>query len=645
MAGLASILAGIEKLNHYNYDSWRTCMESYLQGEDFLEASKALYAIKIIVEKEFLEHIKKAQTPSEAWNILSRLFSKTNEARLQMLENELASISQGSMTISQYFTKVKSLCDEISLLDKESAISETRVRRIIIRGLRPEYNGFMTLLEAENMLTKQETINKKMTSVSIKETEEALLTRKKGPSRRPKQQRTAKFYQQKESYQQRGASQQYKNNRRNVICYNYSKKGHYARECWYNKRMSVEGNTTISSSQQGDKGSEEEWEAEASYCIIEPGEHGCSVEDYSTVSAPNPGIVYYSRDWIVDSGCSNPMTGDKQKFQSMSEYKGKLPITHIGQALCIPRFNKEEAQLQNVYHVIHTPEAPRTLESIYIMSAESAYVEKTRRNETTDLWHARLGHVGNNKLKVMMAKSMLKGLPQLEVRTDTVSMQPLELIHSDVFEQVKQESNTGMQYMITFVDDFSRYVWVYFLKEKSEAFSMFIEFKEKVEKELTCPNTLQQNEVAERKNRHLTEVCRSMLHKGMKTAAHVINRLSQASLGFLSPYEKLWNHRPTVSYFRVFGCVCYVFGWRCCDLNTNRCYTSRNVIFDEATSWWSSEKIILPNSEIIEENLQEKINEQEDLEPEPSSPDAQKSPGPWSTGVHEQKTTENIRPS
>nr|DAD23125.1 TPA_asm: hypothetical protein HUJ06_024588 [Nelumbo nucifera] len=104
MAGLASILAGMEKLNHYNYDSWHTCMESYLQGEDLLEvtiggetnnsidenakkkwkikASKALYAIKITVENEFLEHIKKAQTPSEACDILSKFFSKTNEARL-----------------------------------------------------------------------------------------------------------------------------------------------------------------------------------------------------------------------------------------------------------------------------------------------------------------------------------------------------------------------------------------------------------------------------------------------------------------------------------------------------------------------------------------------------------------------------------
>ncbi len=49
---------------------------------------------------------------------------------------------------------------------------------------------------------------------------------------------------------------------------------------------------------------------------------------------------------------------------------------------------------------------------------------------------------------------------------------------------VKQSSISGFQYMITFINDFLRYIWVDFLKEKSDAFSKFKKFKEKVEKEL-----------------------------------------------------------------------------------------------------------------------------------------------------------------
>ncbi|KAL3520667.1 hypothetical protein ACH5RR_018816 [Cinchona calisaya] len=54
------------------------------------------------------------------------------------------------------------------------------------------------------------------------------------------------------------------------------------------------------------------------------------------------------------------------------------------------------------------------------MSAQETYVDKTRKNETVDLWHARLDHVSYYKLKIMMKKSMLKDLPQLEFREDTV---------------------------------------------------------------------------------------------------------------------------------------------------------------------------------------------------------------------------------
>ena len=47
--------------------------------------------------------------------------------------------------------------------------------------------------------------------------------------------------------------------------------------------------------------------------------------------------------------------------------------------------------------------------------------------------------------------------------------------------------------------------------------------------------------------------------KAMKTAAFVINRLPQQRLSFLSPFEKLFNIKLSVSYFRIFACVCYVF--------------------------------------------------------------------------------------
>ena len=60
------------------------------------------------------------------------------------------------------------------------------------------------------------------------------------------------------------------------------------------------------------------------------------------------------------------------------------------------------------------------LDSVYVMSAKSAYIKKARWSEKANLWHARPEHVGYNRLKLMMDKSKVKGLPHLEVQKDTV---------------------------------------------------------------------------------------------------------------------------------------------------------------------------------------------------------------------------------
>ena len=63
----------------------------------------------------------------------------------------------------------------------------------------------------------------------------------------------------------------------------------------------------------------------------------------------------------------------------------------------------------------------------------------------------------------------------------------LELVHSDICGPVTPHSNGGKRYIITFIDDYSRKIWVYFLQEKSEAFVAFKSYKVLVEKEVANP--------------------------------------------------------------------------------------------------------------------------------------------------------------
>ena len=62
--------------------------------------------------------------------------------------------------------------------------------------------------------------------------------------------------------------------------------------------------------------------------------------------------------------------------------------------------------------------------------------------------------------------------------------QILELVHSDVFGPMKVPSLGKSMYYVSFIDDFSRNTWIYFLKKKSEVFDRFKEFKALVENQI-----------------------------------------------------------------------------------------------------------------------------------------------------------------
>jgi hypothetical protein len=204
-------VGGMKKLNNNNYNTWSTCMMSYMQGQDLWEvvngsdvtqpeaedangtlrkwkikAGKAMFVLKTTAEEDVLEHIRDATTPKQAWDTFAKLFSKKNDTRLQLLESELLSIAQSDMTVAQYFHKVNMLCREIS--DLEAPIGETRMKQIIIQGLRPEYRGFVaavqgwqtqpSLVEFENLLAGQEALANQMGDVSPMAQEEALFANK-----------------------------------------------------------------------------------------------------------------------------------------------------------------------------------------------------------------------------------------------------------------------------------------------------------------------------------------------------------------------------------------------------------------------------------------------------------------------------------
>ena len=100
----------------------------------------------------------------------------------------------------------------------------------------------------------------------------------------------------------------------------------------------------------------------------------------------------------------------------------------------------------------------------------------------------------------MQRKCMVKGFPKCGLEVDfceqcihgkqsrlrfpsrvTRENEILELVHSDLFIHVIVTSLGGSLYYVSFIDDFSRKTWIYFLRKKSKVFKRFKEFKSLVE--------------------------------------------------------------------------------------------------------------------------------------------------------------------
>jgi len=233
------------------------------------------------------------------------------------------------------------------------------------------------------------------------------------------------------------------------------------------------------------------------------------------------------------------------------------------------------------------------------------------------IWHRRLGHphlkifhkiLNSNQLPVTDSKNeaavcsdcQLAKSRQLPFPTSqTVTHSPLELVHSDIWTSPVY-SISGCKFYVIFVDDFSRYSWLFPLKHKSDMFDCFVKFKCLMENllscklkrlqtdgggeytshtfkqylskhgilhRITCPHTSQQNGIAERKHRHVIETGLALLAQShlpsnlwveaCLTAVYLINRMPSPTLHHHTPFTKLFKSEPDYSLLRVFGCACY----------------------------------------------------------------------------------------
>nr|GEU90346.1 retrovirus-related Pol polyprotein from transposon TNT 1-94 [Tanacetum cinerariifolium] len=210
---------------------------------------------------------------------------------------------------------------------------------------------------------------------------------------------------------------------------------------------------------------------------------------------------------------------------------------------------------------------------LYVMKLENKPKDQVclaTIDKNSTLWHRRLGYANMRLIQSLASKELVRNIPKLKFDQhfcDACKMEKqahashkaknrvsttryLELLHMDLFSPFAVRSYEGNRYTLVIVDDYFRYTWTRFLKDKIEAFYQFEISSKKIQNKLGCTivsirtdhgrkfdnevqfgefcnangithnfsalRTRQSNGVVERKNRTLQEMSRTMLNEQSK---------------------------------------------------------------------------------------------------------------------------------
>jgi histone deacetylase 1/2 len=364
-------------------------------------------------------------------------------------------------------------------------------------------------------------------------------------------------------------------------------------------------------------------------------------------------------NWYLDTGASYHITGELEKLIMKEKYHGGDQV-HVanGLGMKIDQIGRSFVRTPHtdltLNKVLYVPQASKNLILVHKLALDNdAFLEfhphhflikdrttkrvlhrgrcegglypfKSESNKqahgaaiktSSSRWHCRLGHpsspivrqiLSDNKLSFVqesnnasVCDACQKGKShQLPYpRSTSISNAPLDLVFSDVWGPAPTFVGKNKLY-VSFIDDYSKFTWVYMLRHKSEVFQRFQDFQHLVERmfdqkilamqtdwggeyqklntffqrigishHVSCPYAHQQNGSAKRKHRHIVEVGLSLLsHASMPlkfwdeafiTATYLINRLPSKVINHQTPLERLLHQKPDYSMLRTFGCACW----------------------------------------------------------------------------------------
>ncbi|CAL5403117.1 unnamed protein product [Camellia sinensis] len=611
------------------------------------------------IDRTILETILQKETSKQIWDSLKKKYqgtSKVKRSQLQALRREFETLQMKSgESVSDYFSRTMAIANKMRI--HGDPMQDVTIVEKILRSLTTKFDYIVCSIE-ESKDIDELSVDELQSSLQVHEQklhqritkEQALKVSTYGESsaargrgrgrgqRRGKGRTDDQVFEFKGRGHRRSAdyakAQESKSfDKSNVECFRCHRYGHFRSEC-HTKLPNKKGGTSNFAEKE---------------------------DDITLLMACNTMEETLPNMWYLDTGSSNHMCGDKSMFSELDESFNSS--VKFGDDSRLSVMGKGKISFQNSKHslsnVFYVPGLKNNLLSVGQLQEKDyeiiikrgtcqiqhpekgliVQVNMTRNrmfplylcNDTLPcfaamvkdqawLWHLRYGHLNFNGLKILHQKNMVSGLPQIDHVSQVCegcvvgkqhrnafpkgrawrAKKVLELVHSDICGPINPPSNGNNRYFITFIDDFSRKTWVYFLQEKSEAFSAFKNYKALVEKEvgkaiqtlrtdrggefnsrefanfcemhgikkqLTASYTPQQNGVAEQKNRTILNMVRSMLStsglpksfwpEAILWSIHLLNRSPTIAVRNMTP-EKAWSGRqPSVAHLRIFGCIAY----------------------------------------------------------------------------------------
>lgn len=504
---------------------------------------------------------------AKAWKMLKERFSSVEKPTVISIMGQLARLEmKPDEPLDEYCIKCQQLVNRLKEAGEE--LSDTLFNALVINGLPERFEHFV-VQESFNPCASFTELRKRMRNFEDS-----------------RQNRTGSA----ESESVAMSTQKKKDSAKAGKCYCCGMAGHFARSCKYKnsicRKCEKKGHLEKVCSQQKSTNS-----AEVSTARKE------ATAMAMTVSSLRK--KWQSDSFIVDSGCTDHIVTCREAFDRIEpstcavvknpngseaaikgrgdvrvnlEADGELVEVVLKNVLYVPEYNvnllsvMSASQRGSTFVFDSNPRIVlpdgtnvkmRETDKLYHLRvsflgkpARCAYVS---RDKDYWLWHRRLGHVNKQDLSqtvggcaassdtcevCVVNKMIRRSIPEVNPNR---AKKARERVYSDVLGPMEQESFDGHRYAVTFVDDFTNFAVVKFMKRKSEvleAFESYVAdhgvpmilrsdnggeytskaFKKKcrelrVKQEFTVPGTPEQNGVAERYNRTVVEMGRCLLQQ------------------------------------------------------------------------------------------------------------------------------------